>query len=480
MESVAKKASKSIGWTAIHKIGSMSISFCTNMILARLLSPADFGCIGIILVFVNLGNVFIDAGFGSALIQKKDSNRVDYSTVFYWNLIVAIIIYGALYAFSDSIARYYSIPVLEDILHVLGIILIINAFSIIQTVRLKIMLNFKPLALSFIISTFLAAVVAVVMACNNFGVWSLVWFQIIQATLNSILLWLHCKWHPDLVFSFFSFKRLFGFGSFLLMSSLLTSLCNQIQSLFIGKICSTATLGYYTQAKNLESAPTNIVYSVIGQVAFPIFSKYQDDRQKLLSINIRLNSCIAFVVIPLMTLLIVNARPVIMLVLSDKWLTAVPYFQILCLGGIATCLLDINNYTIAALGKSAVIFKWSLIKNSIGIVMISIGAFFGIYGILIAVTTYYYLGYLIYSILIKKYFTIGIGKQLHYIYPILVYSIILGTVTNFLNKYLLDSYLIYGLTSILFIILYITICRFSKLEAMVWTWGCIKLLLNRQ
>lgn len=464
-QSIKHKATSGMFWTGFQKVGSMVISFGANMLLARLLSPSDFGCIGMILVFINLSSVFIDAGFGSALIQKKNTTEIDFSTIFYWNILVSIILYFLLFVLSSSIAEFYRIEKLESILPVLGLVLIFNAFSLVQTTKLKIQLNFKLLANCFMIATIVAVVVTVLLAFKGYGVWSLVAFQLLQSGLNTILLWIVTKWKPLPVFSWSSFIRLFKFGIFLLMSSLFTTLCNQIQSLFIGKICNTATLGYYSQAKNMENAPTNVIYSVVGQVVYPIFSENQHDLSRLSELCMRFMACVAFISFPLMFLLIIMAKPLIVLLLSSEWIPSVPYFQILCVAGMATTLIDICNYAVASTGHSKEIFIWSAIKNLIGIGLISLGTLWNIYGILAGVVLYAYLGLGVYSILMKKIIKFDYYDQFKNLIPILLTCIVAFTI-NYVLCYLFD--INYFFRGSIFVILYLLICVIFRFNSGLW------------
>ncbi len=463
-------------WTSFQKIGTMLISFGVNIYLARLLSPSDFGCIGILLVFVNLSTVLVDAGFGSALIQKHNVSKLDYSTIFYWNLLLSIVLYSLLCLFSDKIARFYQIDILSRVLRVLGLVLMFNSLSMIQVTKLKSEMNFKLLAKCFMLATIFSAIITLIMAEKGCGIWSLVAFQLVQSIVNTILLWLYAKWAPALVFSWLSFKRLFNYGVFLLLSSIFNTLCNQIQALFIGKVCNTTTLGYYSQAKNLENAPTNVIYSVVGQVIFPIFSANKDDCNRLSEIFKRITSSVAYFTIPLMLLLILLARPIIVILLSDKWLPSVPFFQILCVAGIATTLVDISYYTIASTGASNKIFKWTLCKNVIGVCLILLGAFGGIYGILVGVVLYAYLGYGMYSILLKRVIGLGYYKQFRDLIPIVIVAFIAFLVSYYLYQVFDIHYIFQGC---IFVITYLSLTIICQLKSTQWVKESILDLFNR-
>ena len=454
----SKKAVTGIFWTSVQKIGSMVISFGSNIVLARLLTPTDFGSIGMIMVFINLSNVFIDGGFGAALIQKKETSETDYSTIFYWNIIFSIFIYFILFFCSPLIADFYRIEQLENILKVLGLVLFTNALAIIQNVKLRKAMEFKLPAIALIISSLIALALTIIMAFKGYGVWSLVAFQLCQSGTNSLILWIWAKWKPILEFSWESFKHLFKFGAYLLMSTLLGTLGVQLQSLFIGRICSTDTLGYFTQARNLEQAPTNAIYSIVGQVAFPLFSAHQSNPLRMADVCRRMVACVGFFIIPLMFLFIILAQPIFIFLLSAKWLPAVPYFQILCFAGIVTSLDNINYYAVAASGASKLIFKWSIIKNLIAIALISTGIIWDIYGILLAVVISCYINFFIDMFLIKYKLGMPVMKQLTFLLSpffislFLLILIMLAINFNLTNEFVgaITFLLIYSAISYLF------------------------------
>ena len=268
-------------WSATQKFSVSIISFLSNIVLARLLTPADYGCIGMLSIFIAISNSLIYGGFISALIQAKETSDKDYNTVFYWNLIVSLILYLMLFFFAPFIADYYRIQQLCQVLRVQGIILIINGFSAIQLSILRRNLDFNRLAIFNIIASVAAAIVAISLAIYGLGVWALVLQQIVLSLVNCILLWTRTSWRPSLSFSIDSFRRLFSYGGFLLINEIINTLCDNIQGLLIGRRFSPSIMGYYSQAKKLEEVPTQSISQVVTQVTFPIYSKIQDDKSRL-------------------------------------------------------------------------------------------------------------------------------------------------------------------------------------------------------
>ena len=231
----------------------MGVSFIANVVLARLLTPSDFGAIGMLAIFVSISTTFIDGGFGSALIQKKEPTQTDYSTIFYINIVVSVLLYLLLYVSAPYIAEFYHMEILKNVLRVLGLILIINAFSIIQANRLRKNLQFKKLSVVSLASITISTIIAIFMAYRGYGVWSLVWMQIINGGVSTLLLWIYGKWAPSKCFSYDSVKQLFGFGSFLLISNLINNTCNNIQGLIIGRMFSSAIMGYYQSSSGSQA-----------------------------------------------------------------------------------------------------------------------------------------------------------------------------------------------------------------------------------
>lgn len=370
-------------WSFVQRFGTMAISFISNIVLARLLTPDDYGVIGMLMIFIAVSNTFIDGGFGSALIQKKEPTQADYSTIFWWNMFLSIVLYGLLFLGAPAVANFYNLPLLADVLRVQGFVLILNALSIIQQNQLRKQLKFKRLATVTVISATLSASIAIALAYMGWGVWALVVQQLMLSGFNAIQLWVLNKWYPLLTFSKESFKQLFGFGGFMLISNLINTLCNNIQGFLIGKLCPPATLGYYTQARKLEEIPSTSLTNVVDQVSYPILAKFQDDKQKLIAIINRLVLSVSFISIPLMLMLIIFANPLILFLYSEKWLPCVPYFKILCIAGLAISLQGIHFCAVASVGKSKIMFKWTIVKRILGLIYLVVGiTIWGIYGLL--------------------------------------------------------------------------------------------------
>ena len=424
-------------WTAIQKYSKMIIQFISGIILARLLTPYDYGCIGMLSIFMVLAETIIDGGFGSALIQRKHPTQEDYSTIFWWNLGVAVVLYLVLFFSAPAIARFYNIPILRDVLRVQSVILFIYAFNIVQRNQLKKNLRFKMLSIVTIITSLIALGVTIFMAYNNFGVWALVAQNILLAAIPSLVFWFYIKWRPKLMFSWKSFRELFGFGFFMLLTHLVNRFSQQIQGLLIGKIYTPSTMGYYSKAHSTERLASNSISQVMTQVTYPLYAQVQDDLVAMQNMLKRLTMTISYLTFPLMFILLLCAKPIFVLLYSDRWLQSVPYFQVLCVSGLAYCMQAVNLQTISAIGKSRTMFSWTLLKRTIGVGFIVGGLFlFGMKGLLAGVVFNSWFSYFVNIGLVSKHIGYKWHRQVRDLLPVGIASLI-AAVISYLVGYVL-------------------------------------------
>lgn len=459
-----QKAISGVIWSSIQKFGTMGISFVSNIILARLLTPDDYGCVGMLMIFITVANTFIDGGFGSALIQKKQPTQEDYSTIFYWNLALSFILYAILFFTSPLIAGFYNLAMLSPVLRVQGLVLILNSLSIIQLNRLRKQLKFKKISIVNLTSATISVGVTIYLAYNGWGVWALVAQQLLMSFFNTVLLWIVAGWMPSFIFSYQSFKELFSFGGFILLSNLLNTLGNNIQGILIGKFFSSHTMGLYSQARKLEEVASTSLSNVVDQVSFPVLAEVKNDKTRLINVLRKLITSIAFFSFPIMLLLIAIAKPIIVLLYSSKWIECVPYFQILCVAGIAISLQNINYYAVAAIGKSKDLFNWTLIKRIVCFALIIIGfLIYNIWGLLGGMVIGSYVMYIINAILVSNRIGYKLSKQIRDLIPILIVALlsyVLATVSMFFNLSSLTAILV---TSFTFMVSYLLLsCIFLK------------------
>lgn len=436
-KSLKQKAASGMVWTALQKYSTMLIQFISGIILARLLTPHDYGCIGMLSIFMVLAEAFIDGGFGSALIQKKKPTQTDYSTIFFWNVFMAIIMYSVLFVSAPAIARFYNIPLLCDVLRVQGLVLFIYAFNIVQKNQLRKKLNFKILSKVTIITSITSLAITIFLAYHGFGVWSLVANNLVSAAIPAVVFWFYIKWRPIWSFSWQSFRELFSFGFYMFLTNILNSLGNQIQGLLIGRVYNSSIMGYYSKALGIEKLTSHSISNVISQVTYPVYAEAQDDKKTLNNIIRRLTMTISYITFPLMFVLILIAKPLFVFLYSDRWLDSVPYFQVLCLAGLASCLISINTQTIAAIGKSKTMFVWTIVKRIVGITFVFAGLLlFGMKGLLIGVVLNTWFSYWVNIWLVSKYIGYKWTNQLLDILPVCSVAIIATIVSYGVSQYL--------------------------------------------
>ena len=464
-DSLKEKTISGMIWNGIQQFGSMLLSFIANLILARLLTPDDFGCIGMIMVFIAVANIFVDGGFGAALIQKRNPTQEDYSTIFYWNLVLSIFLFFVLYLLAPYIAGFYKISFLSSILRVLGCVLIINAFSVIQTNILIKQLNFKRLAQINIVASIVGIILGVSCAFVGLGIWSLVVQILTISFVRAVLFWVINRWYPCMVFSRKSFIELLGFGGLMLLSNVAETISNNIQSLIIGRFFSAKDLGFYTQAKKLEEVPVNGLAQVVDQVTFPVFSSIRKDSDDLKQNVKKTMKAITFFNFPLMVVLIVIAYPLFNILYTEKWNAAVPYFQILCIEAMFFTLNTTNTNIFKSIGRSDVYFYVQLIKRIVGIVIILIGLKFGVWGIMWSLVLNSYLYFFINSIVTGWVIHYGLIEQIKDVVLNYLLAILVGLVTYYLTRIIdvCDVFLLMMQVGI-YVLLYLGLAYCLKLE----------------
>jgi teichuronic acid exporter len=375
------KALKGVMWSVIERFGNQGIQFFIGLILARLLLPEDYGLIGMLLVFISVAQVFVEGGFSSALIRKTDPTANDYSTVFWFNLIVACVFYGIIFLCSPAIAQFYDQPLLESLSKIVGLTIIVSAFGVIQKTILTKQLDFKSQAKLNISAIVVSGIVGVLFAWQGFGVWALVAQSLARVVLVNAGFWFISNWRPNVVFSKVSFKELFGFGSNLLMSALINAISENLYALIIGKLYNAKSLGFYTRANQFQKLPVSSIYGAIGAVTYPVLSELKDDREKLRVAYRSMIRMIAFILFPVMTILGIVAEPMVKIILTDKWLPCVPLLQILCIVGAFYPLHAINLDILKVKGRSDLFLKLEVIKQFLNVLMIVICFRWGVYGL---------------------------------------------------------------------------------------------------
>ena len=345
--------------------------------------------------------------------------------------------YAILFFTAPAISRFYNTPLLCDVLRVQGVILFIYAFNIIQKNQLRKKLNFKLLSIVTIGTSLIALGITIYMAYKGYGVWALVAQNIITSAIPALVFWFYVKWRPIWTFSWKSFKELFSFGFYMFLTNILDKFGMQIQGLLIGKFYNPSTMGYYSKAHALERLASTSISSVMTQVTYPLYAEAQDNKIQLANMIRRITMTLSYITYPLMFILLLCAKPIFVLLYSDRWLQSVPYFQVLCIAGLAYCLQSVNYQSIAAIGKSRVMFIWTVIKRSVGIGFMIVGlVWFGMKGLLVGVVLNSWFSYFVNISLVSKYVGYKWTDQLLNIMPVGIASVVSAVVAYFVGRLL--------------------------------------------
>lgn len=409
---VRKETLSGVKWTSIETFSLDGINFLLGLLLARLLLPSDFGTVAMIGIFISVSNTFANSGFRNALIRKIDRTEVDYSTVFYFNIVVSVICYAILFVCAPWVADFFHTPIVCDILRVQSLAIIFQAFCLVQNARLTIAIDFKTLAKRSMLSSILSAVVGVVMAYTGFGVWSLVAQNLVAKLTNSIFLWSYCKWRPLWVFSWKSFHELFSYGSKLMVSGLINTLYSNLNSIVIGRYFSSAALGYYNRGTNFARFPVRTLKSVLQRVTFPILAKLQDDDERLVAVYrkyIRVTSMVIFFACILLGAL---AKPVIIFLITEKWAKSIIYLQIFTFSVMFDHISAINLNLLQVKGRSDLFLRLEIIKKIIAVAILFSSIPFGVIGICISKVIYAQIATFINTYYTGKLFNLGYITQL--------------------------------------------------------------------
>lgn len=454
----------SLFWKFLERGGTQGIQFLVQLLLARILTPEDYGTIALIIIFIQISNVFIQSGFNTALIQKSDADDIDFSSVFYLSLFVSLIIYIILFFTAPSIAVFYDKPIVSPVLRVLGVTLFFGAINSIQNAIIAKTMQFKKLFYSSLISILVSSILAILAAYNGLGIWAIVIQQLTLQILITVVMWFTVKWRPKLLFSFEKLSNLFSYGSKILASSLIETLYNNIRGLVIGKIYNPSVLGYYNRGQQFPSVIITNINGTIQSVMLPVLSAEQSDLKKVKSLVRRSISVSSFLVFPLMIGLAVIAEPLIVLVLTDKWLPAVPFLQIYCISYAVWPLHTANLQAINALGRSDIFLKLEILKKVIGIIILLFSVKYGVYAIAFGEVFISLLSTLINAYPNKNLLKYGFKEQFSDILPSLIISIFMGLVVYYVGRLLAITFISMLLQIFIGILFYIFMAKLLKVS----------------
>lgn len=392
--SLKKQAIAGIKWTFVQQFSVQIINFAVQIILARLLMPEMFGLVAMVVVFISIGQALMDGGMTSSLIRTKNPDQLDYSTVFITNIIMSLGVYGVIFIAAPYIALFYNQEILTNIIRILSLTFVIRALVAVHMAKLTKEMNFKLQMKLQIPSTIMAGIVGISMAYQGYGVWSLVWLNLIQAISFTVQTLMFMKWRPSLIFNFERFKYHFNFGYKLTLASLIDVIFNDAYRIVIGKFYSPAAVGFFHQAETLRLFPVQQISTVVGKVTYPLFAKMNDDDALKFAYKITMKLVLVLIV-PLMLGLILMAEEGFRFLFGEKWLPAVPYFQILALASIVRPLSVYNLNILKVKGRSDIFLRIEILKKIIGVVLLIVGLNFQVIGLVISLTVFSYISFII-------------------------------------------------------------------------------------
>lgn len=478
--SLKEKTMSGLLWRFAERCGAQGVTFLVSIVLARLLSPDDYGAIAMVTVFVTISQVFVDSGLGTALIQKKDADDVDFSTVFYFNIFLCCLLYGIVFFTAPYIASFYNNLELTSVLRVLGIVIIISALKNVQQAYVSKQMLFKRFFLATLGGTLFAAVIGIVIAYMGGGVWALVTQQISNVLIDTIILWLTVRWRPKKYFSLERLKNLFSYGWKVLASSLITTLYMNLRQLVIGKVYSSSELAFYNKGYQFPNLFVTNINSSIDSVLLPALSKEQDDVKRVKQItrlSIRISS---YVMWPLMCGLCVVAEPLIRVLLTDKWIEVVPFLQIFCFALVLEPIQTANLNAIKAMGRSDVLLKIEIVKKTLGIGILLVSMKFGVFAIAIGVLIYSLLASMINSFPNRNLLHYGYLEQIKDILPSIILSLIMMLCISHFHAWIEDNILRLIVQTLIGIILYLGCSHVLRFEPYTYIKNTVSEILSKR
>lgn len=451
-------------WRYAERCGAQIIQFVVQIILARLLTPSDYGIIGLITVFISISLVFAQSGLGQALVQRKNIDNVEFSTVFYFSLTFSVVLYGILFFCSPVIAHFYNEPILTSIVRAQGVTVIIGAANSVQQAYVQKTMQFRRFFWSTLGGTLASAVVGIYMAYRGYGVWALVGQQISNQLINTIILWFTVKWRPQIVFSIKKAKQLFSYGWKLLCSSLIDTIYNNIYSLIIGKFYSSTDLGYYNRGKQFPVLIIQNINSAIDSVMFPVMAEAQDERKRLKAMVRRSIVTSTFLIFPAMAGLASIAKPLTIILLTEKWLPAVPFIQFCCFTYAFWPIHTANLQAIKALGRSDIFLKLEILKKIVGVIILVITIPFGLYIMMIGRCIGTVISSIINAFPNKKLLGYSYIEQLKDMLPSFILSIVMAAVVLVIGMISLNVFLKMIVQIVVGISVYMAMAKAFKVE----------------
>lgn len=481
-KSLKSKTITGFFWSFLDLIANHGIQFVVQIILARLLLPEHFGIIGMILVLIAVSNAIVDSGFSQALIRDQHTTQEDYSTVFYFNLFISLVLYGLLFSTANKISVFFEEPQLTKIIRVLSLVLIINSLAIIQKAMLVKKVDFKTLTKISVIAVIISGSLTIFLAMSGFGVWSLVINMIALQFVQTGLLWYFNKWIPSLTFKVQSFNKFYSFGYKLLISGLIDTFFYYIYFVIIGKMYSTNQLGYYTNAVKIKDLASFAIVSTVQRVTYPVLSSIQQEKERLKYGFKSVIKTSAFINFPLMVGLAAVAKPLFIVLFGDKWIPSVTYFQLLCFAGMLYPLHAINLNVLQVKGRSDLILLLEIIKKSLLAILIILSLLFGfgIIGLIWTAVISSFVSFLINSYFSAREIEYSSKEQIKDLLPSFLISFIMGIVVFLIGRIVDENHLLQLIGQITIgIAIYITSSKILRIQELDTLYQMALLILKK-
>ena len=424
-DSLKQKTISGVSWSFVEQILTRGVNFVIGIVLARLLSPTDYGLVGMLGIFIALSQLFIDGGLTSALIRTKNPSDEDFSTVYIINLTLSIVFYFLLFFTAPLVAGFYDQPLLKPLMRAVALILIISSLASIHGTMLTIRVDFKTKTLISLLSAVISGATGIVCAFKGMGVWALVAQSISSATAITLLTLVLVRWMPKLVFSAESFKRLFSYSSKLLAASVISVVYDNAYPMVIGKRFTAADVGLYSRAGQFPAIANSTMTSALNRVAFPVLSQIQDDNERLLGVYEKYIQLSCFLIFPVLMGLCGCARPLVSFLLTDKWIACVPLMQILCFSLITNGITTINLNLLYVKGRSDLVLRLEIIKKSIAFTILFVSMFFDLRIMCIGQVLYSFIALYLNSFYTKRILNYGFSRQIKVIYPYFLISLVI-------------------------------------------------------
>lgn len=469
--SLKKQAASGFLWAFIQQFSTQGISFGISILMARLLLPSEFGLMGMIYVFFTIGNVLLDAGLAQSLIRTVDADNEDYSTVFFFNIFLGFFLYLILFAAAPFISTFYNQPILSSLIRVYGVFFIFGSFTTVQNALLIKQMRFKNLLAISIPANIIGGVSGVIMAYQGFGVWSLVYNTLISSFLSALFLWIYSSWRPILKFNKQKFKKHLNFGYKLLLTNLIDATFGNIYQIILGRFYAPKTVGFFTRSESMKHIAVYSISTTLTKVSFPLLASVQHDRERLSIIYRKILQAVIFTTTPVLVAMAILAKPIFIFLFTEKWIEAVPYFQIICLGAI---MMPINNYNVnlfSLIGRSDIILKLEIIEKPILILLVAVAFPFGIIPLLWTQLVYAFICFFINVAYSKKVLNYSHLDQILDIGSVMLLNILAALIVFLCSEVLIWNsisnlfQIIIGL--LIFAMIYLPIAYFFKMKGLL-------------